>query len=178
MVGRDTSRATQESEAGASVATRSLEYALPARLSVSWGAHCAERALPAFELAVPGDERPRRALELARAWLRGQVDAASRNAAAPQAHPAIHLPGRRLAILSAEDRRETGATASLTGRCPVSGKSCRLRWPGKQSWPSPDLLPLVRRNGRSAIMRLSTQVMPPTLGMWTNGNKPRFGSVQ
>ena len=70
-------------------ATRSLAYALPARLSVTWGADCAERALPAFELAVPGDERPRQAIETARAWLHGQADAAKRNAAVSQANQAV-----------------------------------------------------------------------------------------
>jgi hypothetical protein len=38
-----------------------------------WAAACAEHVLPLFERAVPGDDRPRRAIELARAWTRGEV---------------------------------------------------------------------------------------------------------
>lgn len=70
-------------------ATRSSAHALPPMLSVSWGADCAERALPAFEFAVPGDERPGRAIETARAWSRGQTDTGSCRAAVSQAQQAI-----------------------------------------------------------------------------------------
>jgi hypothetical protein len=38
-----------------------------------WAAACAERVLPIFEAAKPGDARPRNAIELARAWTRGEV---------------------------------------------------------------------------------------------------------
>ena len=38
-----------------------------------WAADCAEHVLHYFEKARPGDERPRRAIELARAWARGEI---------------------------------------------------------------------------------------------------------
>ena len=38
-----------------------------------WAADCAEHVLPLFERERPGDERPRRAIEAARAWARGEV---------------------------------------------------------------------------------------------------------
>jgi hypothetical protein len=38
-----------------------------------WAADCAEHVLHYFEQARPGDERPRRAIELARAWARGEI---------------------------------------------------------------------------------------------------------
>jgi hypothetical protein len=38
-----------------------------------WAADCAEHVLPLFEQAAPGDARPRQAIELARAWARGEV---------------------------------------------------------------------------------------------------------
>jgi hypothetical protein len=38
-----------------------------------WAADCAEHVLPFFEQAHPGDDRPRRAIELARAWARGEI---------------------------------------------------------------------------------------------------------
>jgi hypothetical protein len=38
-----------------------------------WAAACAEHVLPLFESAHPGDPRPRQAIELARAWVRGDV---------------------------------------------------------------------------------------------------------
>lgn len=38
-----------------------------------WAASCAEHVLDLFESAEPGDARPRRAIEHARAWVRGEV---------------------------------------------------------------------------------------------------------
>jgi hypothetical protein len=39
----------------------------------SWAADCAEHVLHLFEQARPDDDRPRRAIERARAWARGEV---------------------------------------------------------------------------------------------------------
>jgi hypothetical protein len=38
-----------------------------------WAADCAEHVLHFFEETVPGDERPRHAIEMARAWARGEI---------------------------------------------------------------------------------------------------------
>jgi hypothetical protein len=38
-----------------------------------WAALCAERVLPLFESERPEDSRPRRAIEAARAWVRGEM---------------------------------------------------------------------------------------------------------
>lgn len=38
-----------------------------------WAADCAERALPYFEERRPGDDRPRKAIEALRAWVRTGV---------------------------------------------------------------------------------------------------------
>ena len=43
------------------------------RLLAVWAADCAEHVLHFFEEAQPGDDRPRRAIELARAWARGEI---------------------------------------------------------------------------------------------------------
>jgi len=43
------------------------------RLLALWAAACAEHVLPLFEAARPEDPRPRRAIEAARAWARGEV---------------------------------------------------------------------------------------------------------
>jgi len=58
------------------------------RLLALWAAECAERALPLFEGARPGDERPRRAIEAARAWARGEAKMAECRAAAGNANTA------------------------------------------------------------------------------------------
>jgi hypothetical protein len=38
-----------------------------------WAAECAEHVLPFFENVRPNDDRPRRAIEAARAWARGEI---------------------------------------------------------------------------------------------------------
>jgi hypothetical protein len=43
------------------------------RLLALWAASCAEHVLPLFEAAAPSDSRPRRAIEQARAWARGEA---------------------------------------------------------------------------------------------------------
>jgi thymidine phosphorylase len=43
------------------------------RLLALWAADCALRVLHLFEQASPGDDRPRHAIDMGRAWARGEV---------------------------------------------------------------------------------------------------------
>jgi hypothetical protein len=43
------------------------------RLLAVWAADCAEHVLHHFEQARPGDDRPRRAIDMGRAWARGEI---------------------------------------------------------------------------------------------------------
>ena len=53
-----------------------------------WAADCAQHVLHHFEQARPGDDRPRRAIELGRAWARGEVTMAQARTAAGHANAA------------------------------------------------------------------------------------------
>ncbi len=53
-----------------------------------WAADCAEHVLHRFELARPGDDRPRRAIDLARAWARGEVSMTAARSAGGHANAA------------------------------------------------------------------------------------------
>jgi hypothetical protein len=53
-----------------------------------WAAECAERVLPRFEEKRPKDGRPRRAIEAARAWTRGEMAISEVRASAFAAHAA------------------------------------------------------------------------------------------
>ena len=64
-----------------------LEDADHHRLAV-WAADCAEHVLDHFERARPDDDRPRRAIELARAWARGEVTMTESRTAAGHANAA------------------------------------------------------------------------------------------
>ena len=58
------------------------------RLLAGWAADCAEHVLHMFESVRPGDARPRRAIELARAWVRGEVTMSQARTAAGHAQAA------------------------------------------------------------------------------------------
>lgn len=53
-----------------------------------WAADCAEHVLHLFEAVRPDDDRPRRAIELARAWARGEVTMTEARTAAGHANGA------------------------------------------------------------------------------------------
>jgi hypothetical protein len=57
-------------------------------LLAMWAAACAEHVLHLFEAARPEDERPRRAIEGARAWARGEITMTQARTAAYAAHAA------------------------------------------------------------------------------------------
>ena len=58
------------------------------QLLALWGATCAEHVLHLFESAQPLDPRPRRAIEQARAWVRGQITMTQAREAAGMANAA------------------------------------------------------------------------------------------
>jgi Imm-5 like putative immunity protein len=59
-----------------------------------WAADCAQHVLHFFEQERPGDDRPRHAIELARAWARGEIKMSQARAAAGAANSAArHLSG-------------------------------------------------------------------------------------
>ena len=58
------------------------------RLLASWAADCAEHVLEYFQAQHPEDERPRRAIEQARAWSRGEISMTQAREAAYAAHAA------------------------------------------------------------------------------------------
>jgi hypothetical protein len=58
------------------------------RLLAIWAADCAEHVLPFFELVRPTDDRPRRAIDLGRAWARGEITWGEARTAAGHANAA------------------------------------------------------------------------------------------
>jgi len=58
------------------------------RLLAIWAADCAEHVLHHFERARPNDDRPRRAIDLGRAWARGEIRWAEARTAAGHANGA------------------------------------------------------------------------------------------
>jgi len=61
------------------------------RLLAVWAADCAQHVLHLFEQAQPGDDRPRRAIQLGRAWARGEITMTQARAAAFAANAAARV---------------------------------------------------------------------------------------
>jgi hypothetical protein len=110
-----------------------------------WAADCAEHVLPLFEQGRPKDDRPRKAIELARAWTRGEVkmmearngafeaNAAARDLtgaareaahAAGQAAPVAHVAAHYLGA-AAYAIRAARAAAGKTGGDQAGRRECQ-----------------------------------------------------
>ncbi len=63
------------------------------RMLVAWAADCAEHVLALFTQRHPEDDRPRRAIEQARAWAQGEILMIRAREAACQAHAAARGVG-------------------------------------------------------------------------------------
>jgi len=71
------------------------------RIARLFAADCAEHVLPIFEKAYPTDDRPRRAIEAARAYANGSIDAVSLTVASDAASDAAWAAARTAAKTAA-----------------------------------------------------------------------------
>lgn len=81
------------------------------RLLAAWAADCAERVLEEFETRVPGDLRPRSAIDAARAWSRDEIPVGAGQKAAIAAHAAAREAGDASATWAARAAGHAAATA-------------------------------------------------------------------
>src|SRR5438874_5429297 len=83
-----------------------------------WAADCTEHLLHHFEQARPGDERPRRAIDLARAWARGEITMTPARTAAGHANAAAReLFGRAGSSTRRRPGRRGGARRRPRSGC-------------------------------------------------------------
>ncbi|GAA1402397.1 putative immunity protein [Oerskovia paurometabola] len=127
-------------------------------LLAEWAAVCAEHVLPLFEQAAPDDPRPREALDVGRAWIRGEVamkdahraafpaNAAGRDLPAPARYAAL-AAGQAVAVahVAAHDLgaaayaiRSVSADAAARGE---DGEAARL---AERDWQRDQLPDAVR----------------------------------
>src|SRR5438093_6625697 len=86
------------------------------RLLAAWAADCAEHVLPLFEEGN-SDDRPRRAVETARAWARGEVSVGDARKAAVGAHAAARGTTSKSATAAARAAGHAVATAHMADHC-------------------------------------------------------------
>jgi hypothetical protein len=88
------------------------------RLLASWAADCAEHVLHLFTQQCPGDDRPRQAIEAARAWARGEITVGAARAASVAAHAAAREAGEGPAQFVARAAGHAVATAHMADHAP------------------------------------------------------------
>jgi hypothetical protein len=100
-----------------------------------WAADCAEHVLDQFERVRPADDRPRRAIELARAWARGEVTMSDARSAAGHANAAArHLKGapRHAAFAAGQAAAVAHVAAHELGAAAYAIKAVRAAAPDGQ----------------------------------------------
>ncbi|HEV2216150.1 MAG TPA: hypothetical protein VGV88_01135 [Candidatus Dormibacteraeota bacterium] len=101
-----------------------------------WAATCAEHVLPIFERAAPSDDRPRHAIELARAWSRGEVTMTQARTAAGHANGAARpLAGapRMAAYAAAQAAAVAHVAAHELGAAAYAIKAARAAAPERET---------------------------------------------
>ena len=102
-------------------------------LLASWAADCAEHVLPLFTAKYPEDDRPRRAIETARAWSRGEASVGGAREAAFAAHAAARSATDAAAREAARAAGHAVATAHMAdhelGAAAYAIKAVRLAAP-------------------------------------------------
>ena len=83
------------------------------RLVADWAADCAERVLPLFESEVPNDDRPRDAIARARAFSRGELDAAGEIRRRFVAGRAAAAAGSPAAVAAARSAAQAAGVAHM-----------------------------------------------------------------
>ncbi|MEP7453307.1 putative immunity protein [Phyllobacterium sp. SB3] len=88
------------------------------RLLAIWAGDCAEHVLTHFESRSPCDDRPRRAIEACRAWVRGELPMAQARKAAFASHEAARDAREPEAVAAARSAGHAAATAHVATHAP------------------------------------------------------------
>lgn len=140
------------------------------RIVASWAATCAERWLPVFESEAPADDRPRAAIARARAFGRGELDAAGQIRQRFVAGRAVQAVQHPAAIAAARSAAQASGVAHLgahaLGAAAYGVKAAALMSPGRPSAAEDEIswqLDQLTEEQRIALRRL------PLLGANTAG---------
>ena len=107
------------------------------RLLASWAADCAEHVLALFTVKYPEDDRPRQAIETARAWSRGEATVGDARQAAFATHAAARSASDAAAREVARAAGHAVATAHMAdhelGAAFFAIKAVRLASPASEA---------------------------------------------
>lgn len=100
---------------------------------VEWTIACAERMLPLFLAERPEDERPREALEAARAFMRGEMDIEAVREKAFACHAAAREASDPSALAAARVCGQAAAVAHMAGHARQVPRYTSKAFPGDRS---------------------------------------------
>jgi len=104
------------------------------RVLAVWAADCAERTLPVFEAQIPGDTRPRDAIDGLRAFARGEMRIGQVRALSARAHAAARETGDAAAAAAARAAGQAAGVAHMAaharGAAAYAAKAAGLAAPG------------------------------------------------
>jgi len=83
-----------------------------------WAADCAEHELSYFDEQYPEDDRPRKAIEAARAWAGGKIQVGEARGAALASHAAAREIDHTASRATARAAGHAAATAHVAGHAP------------------------------------------------------------
>jgi hypothetical protein len=85
---------------------------------VLWATDCAQHVLLCFEREHPGDDRPRKAIEAARAWVRDEITVGAARSAAFAAHAAARNADKPAARAAARAAGHAAASVHVASHAP------------------------------------------------------------
>lgn len=130
------------------------------RLAAAWAAECAERVLALFEAEAPGDGRPRDAIARARAYARGELDAAGEIKRRFVAGRAAHAVTGAAAIAAARSAAQAAGVAHMgahaLGAAAYAAVAADAATPGSFDGEIDGQLALLTPDARAAL-----RLLPP-----------------
>ena len=133
------------------------------RLVAAWAADCAERVLPIFESEAPGDDRPQDAIARARAFARGELDAAGEIRRRFVAGRAAHAVSTPAAVAAARAAAQAAGVAHMgahaLGAAAYAAKAAGLAAPDRPKATADELRWQIEHMG--ADVRAALRALPP-----------------
>jgi hypothetical protein len=111
-----------------------------------WATDCAEHVLSYFEEKYPKDNRPRKAVEAGRAWVRGEISVSEARSAAFAAHAAARDADEGIARAVARATGHAAATAHVAGHAVYAANYAATAIAKERAWQYQHLLDLVLMN--------------------------------
>jgi hypothetical protein len=119
-----------------------LTTTMDQRTLAIWATDCAEHVLSYFEEKYPKDNRPRKAVEAGRAWVRGEITVSVARSAAFAAHAAARDADEGIARAVARAAGHAAATAHVTGHAVHAANYAATAITKERAWQYQHLLDL------------------------------------